>query len=86
MNQPQPHLIGPDARPHIPSLAPAQATAPHPSPPADLVPQFVLLEATIKSEPATYAESCGAKNIASPKRGSLKALTLLALACSISAH
>ena len=42
--------------------------------------QSVLLDkAVIKSKPATYAESCGAKNIAAPKHSSVKATSLPAL-------
>ena len=47
------------------------------SPPADLAPQPALLEDATKSKPVTYAEACGAKSIAPPKRGSLKATTRL---------
>ena len=52
---------------------PPRATEPHPSRPADLAPQPALLEAAIKSKPVTYAESCGAKCTAPPKR-SVKAM------------
>ena len=68
----------PDQSP-TPSLASTHPTEPQPSP--DLAPQPALLEDAIEPEPATYAESCGAKSTAPPKR-SMKATTLPALACT----
>ena len=46
-------------------------------PDLNLAPQSSPLEAAIKSEQASYAESCGARSIVPPKRGSVKAVTLL---------
>ena len=70
------HRTQPDQGPTL-SLAPTHAVEPQPSPLADLAPQSALLEAAIKSKPVTYAEACGAKSIAPPKRSSVKATTRL---------
>jgi len=57
---------------------PSHATAPHrPQPDLNLAPQSSPLEAAVKSEPAFDAESCGAKSTVPPKRGFVKAVTLL---------
>ena len=65
--RPEPHTEpSPDPR-HRP-------LSPHPT--ADLAPQAALLEAAINSKPVTYAEACGAKNLAPPKRSTVKATTL----------
>jgi hypothetical protein len=46
-------------------------------PDLNLAPQSPPLEAAVKSEPAFDAESCGAKSTVPPKRGFVKAVTLL---------
>ena len=46
-------------------------------PDLNLAPQSSPLEAAVKSEPAFDAESCGAKSTVPPKRGFVKAVTLL---------
>ena len=76
----------PDQSPtRTPSFAPTHATVAQCLTRHPVTPQAALLAAAIKSKPATYAESCGAKSTVPPKRSSVKATTLLALACSISA-
>ena len=76
----------PTKAPHTEPRRPNPGHRASPSPPADLAPQFVLLEAAIKPEPATYAESCGAKSIVPPKRRSVNVANLPAHTCSTSAH
>jgi hypothetical protein len=57
---------------------PSHATQrPIAQPDLNLAPQSSPLEAAVKSEPAFDAESCGAKSTVPPKRGFVKAVTLL---------
>ena len=72
-------LTGSRIRPESYTSIPVPATPQRliAQPDLNLAPQSSPLEAAVKSEPAFDAESCGAKSTVPPKRGFVKAVTLL---------